>query len=69
MNDDFFDGLTKDVVGLLTQYEETIEYICGCIAGIEVGDEFENVIMMKHHRFFDDYISVVRDIEKIRKVG
>ena len=69
MNDGFFDGLTINVEDLWNDHIDLIDYIRDCIAGIDMGDEFDEIVLMKHSRIMDDYIDLISKIDDRNEVG
>ncbi len=63
MSDVFVENLITDVEEILTQYNDLIDYIGDCIAGIDLGDEFDEMVLIRQNRILYDSVDLISMID------
>ena len=61
--DVFLEDLITDVEEILTQYNDLIDYIGDCIAGIDLGDEFDEMVLIRQNRILYDSVDLISMID------
>ena len=68
MSDDFVENLITDVEVILTQYNDLIDYIGDCIAGIDLGDEFDEMVLIRQNRILYDCVDLISMIDNVEEI-